>query len=338
MNGNGFLKKLTSFRELGVIGALAILVVVFALSSDIFLTGTNLLNITRQISVISLISIGMTFVIITGGIDLSVGSIISFAGIITASAMKDMHLSVFVSVLIGIAIGTATGLVNGVLVSLLKMPAFITTMGTMTILRGLGFMYTQGYPIYDLAKDFKLIGQGYIGVIPTPTVILLITAVAAYILLRKTIFGRHIYAIGGNVEAARVAGIKVKSVNLMVYVISGFVCGISAVVQAARLGSGLPTIGEGFELDAIAAVVIGGAAMTGGSGNILGTILGSIILGVLSNGLSLLDVDSYVMKVISGLVVILAVLIDMIRTEMAGRTQIKKTKAALHSEHLDTVV
>ncbi len=329
MKKNNSLKSLTGYRELGVIAALAILVVVFSFSSEIFFTGNNLLNITRQISVNALIAIGMTFVIITGGIDLSVGSVISFVGIITASMMKDYNISVLGAVVIGILIGAVTGLINGVFVSFLNMPAFITTMGTMTILRGLGFIYTQGYPIYDLGKEFKLIGQGYIWIFPTPAIILLIVAVVAYFLLRKTVFGRHIYAIGGNPEASKFAGIKVRMVNVSVYVISGITAGIAAVVQASRIGSGLPTIGSGFELDAIAAVVIGGAAMTGGSGTILGTILGSIILGVLSNGLSLLDVDSYVMQVISGLVVILAVLIDQIRSRMSSRVEIKKTKAQL---------
>ena len=329
MKGKSFIKKATSFRELGVIGALIVLFVIFALSSEIFLSGDNLLNITRQIAINGLLAIAMTFVIITGGIDLSVGSIIAFAGIVTASAMKDYSLSMPVAIILGILVGCVTGVINGALISLLHMPAFITTMGTMTMLRGFGYIYTQGYPIYDLPQEFKLLGQGYIGVIPVPTIILLVVAVLAYIVLRKTIFGRHIYAIGGNTEAARFAGIKVKTINMMVYVISGFICGIAAVVQAARVGSGLPNIGEGFELDAIASVVIGGAAMTGGSGGILGTILGAIILGVLSNGLSLLDVDSYVMDVISGLVVILAVLIDQLRTIMAKRAQVKNTKLAL---------
>ena len=311
---------------------LIVLIVFFSITSDIFLTVNNFLNITRQISIVSLLSIAMTFVIITGGIDLSVGSIIAFSGIITASAMKDYSLPIAVAVVIGIIIGGLTGLVNGILVAYINMPAFITTMGTMTILRGLGYIYTQGYPIYDLPNSFKWIGQGYIGVIPTPAVILVIVAVIAWIVLSKTVFGRHIYAIGGNSEAANLAGIKVKRIQLYVYVISGFISGLAAVVQAARVGSGLPTIGTGFEMDAIASVVIGGAAMSGGSGGILGTILGSIILGVLDNGLSLLDVDSYVMSVISGVVVILAVLIDQVRVIMKRNSQIKETKANLKTE------
>ena len=332
MKGKGLLKRATGFREMGVIAALILLFVIFALSSDVFLSGDNLLNVTRQIAINGLLAIAMTFVIITGGIDLSVGAIIAFSGIVTTSAIVDYNVSIGVAIVLGVLAGCITGVVNGLLISFLNMPAFITTMGTMTMLRGFCFIYTQGYPIYNLPDEFKLIGQGYLGVIPVATIILLVVAVLAYIVLRKTIFGRHIYAIGGNPEAARFAGIKVKTVNMMVYVISGLICGLAAVVQAARIGSGMPGIGEGFELDAIAAVVIGGAAMTGGSGGILGTILGAIILGVLDNGLGLLDVDSYVMDVISGLVVILAVLIDQLRTIMAKRAQVKNTKLALNAE------
>lgn len=323
------MKSASSFKEFGVVIAMLILVAFFSVTSDIFLSTNNLLNITRQVSVISLVAIGMTFVIITGGIDLSVGSVISFVGIITTSMIKDYRQSLTLAVGLGLFIGLVIGFVNGVLISYVKMPAFITTMGTMTILRGLGYIYTKGYPIYDLPKNFKYIGQGYVGRIPVPTIILLGIAVIAYILLRKTIFGRHIQAIGGNAEAAKITGIRDKRDVLIVYMISGFICAIAAILMAARIGSGLPTIGTGYELDAIAAVVIGGAAMTGGTGSVLGTILGSIILGVLSNGLSLLDVDSYVMNVISGLVVILAVFVDRMRSITAQRNEIKRTKLNL---------
>ena len=329
MKDKSVIKKIFSLRETGVVAALIVLMVIFSFSTDIFFTGNNLLNITRQISITSLLAIAMTFVIITGGIDLSVGSVIAFSGIITASMMKDYDMPAAAAVLIGILIGLLTGFVNGLFISYLNMPAFITTMGTMTILRGLGYIYTQGYPIYDLPTSFKIIGQGYIWIIPIPTIIFVVVAIIAFIILKKTVLGRHIYAIGGNADASALAGIKVKRIQLYVYMISGCISGLAAVVQAARVGSGLPTIGEGFEMDAIAAAVIGGAAMSGGSGTILGTILGSMLLGVLSNGLSLLDVDSYIMTVISGCVVILAVLIDQIRTIMAKNAQIRKTKETL---------
>lgn len=332
MENKSMIKKITGFKEIGVIVPLAVLIIIFSCTSDIFLTTNNLLNITRQISIKGLLGIAMTFVIITGGIDLSVGSVIAFSSILTASAIKDYQLPVLAAVVIGIAVGTLTGLVNGILIAYVNMPAFITTMGTMTILRGLGYIYTQGYPIYDLPQGFRAIGQGNIGIIPVSAVILVVVAILAFMILSKTVFGRHIYAVGGNIEAARMAGIRVKRVQLYVYMISGFISGIAAVVQGARVGSGLPTIGQGFEMDAIASVVIGGAAMAGGSGTILGTLLGSLILGVLDNGLSLLNVDSYVMNVISGIVVILAVLIDQVRVLMKQNSQIKETKAELKAE------
>ncbi len=332
MENKSMIKKITGFKEIGVIVPLAVLIIICSCTSDIFLTTNNLLNITRQISIKGLLGIAMTFVIITGGIDLSVGSVIAFSSILTASAIKDYQLPVLAAVVIGIAVGTLTGLVNGILIAYVNMPAFITTMGTMTILRGLGYIYTQGYPIYDLPQGFRAIGQGNIGIIPVSAVILVVVAILAFMILSKTVFGRHIYAVGGNIEAARMAGIRVKRVQLYVYMISGFISGIAAVVQGARVGSGLPTIGQGFEMDAIASVVIGGAAMAGGSGTILGTLLGSLILGVLDNGLSLLNVDSYVMNVISGVVVILAVLIDQVRVLMKQNSQIKETKAELKAE------
>lgn len=332
MENKSMVKKITGFKEMGVIVPLVVLVVIFSCTSDIFLTTNNLLNITRQISIKGLLGIAMTFVIITGGIDLSVGSVIAFSSILTASAIKDYQLPVLAAVIIGVVVGSLTGLVNGILIAYVNMPAFITTMGTMTILRGLGYIYTQGYPIYDLPQGFRAIGQGNIGIIPISAIILVAVAILAYIILSKTVFGRHIYAVGGNIDAARMAGIRVKRVQLYVYVISGFISGIAAVVQGARVGSGLPTIGQGFEMDAIASVVIGGAAMAGGSGTVLGTLLGSLILGVLDNGLSLLNVDSYVMNVISGVVVILAVLIDQVRVFMKQNSQIKETKAELKAE------
>ena len=242
-------KKMTSFREFGVLVALLALVVIFAFSSPIFLSGENMLNITRQVSVVSLLAIGMTLVIVTGGIDLSVSAVIAAGGIITASAMRDMNLSIPVAIIMGLSVGIITGIVNGVLIALLNMPAFITTMGTMTIIRGLGFIYTGAYPVYGLPAAFKTLGQGYVGIVPIPTIIFVAVALIASFILRKTVFGRHIYAIGGNESAAKLAGIRVPRIKIAVYILSGFIASIAAVIQAARIGAGMPTIGEGFDLD-----------------------------------------------------------------------------------------
>lgn len=323
MKRNGLFGKF-KFKEMGVLLALLALVLVFWATTEMFFTWDNLLNITRQSSVIALVSIAMTLVILTGGIDLSVGSVVAFSGIITASLIKDHNIGIFPAILAGILVGSLTGLVNGLLIAYVNMPPFITTMGTMTMLRGLGFLYTQGYPVYGMPKNFTFIGQGYLAGIPVPTVILIIVAPLAGILLTKTIFGRYIYAVGGSEEASVFVGIKVRKVKLIVYILAGSLTGLAAVIQTARLGAGMPTVGNGYELDAIASVIIGGASMSGGAGTIFGTLLGTAILGVLNNGLSLLDVDSYVMQVISGAVVILAVLIDTLRVRTGNYMSIKR--------------
>ena len=230
------------------------------------------------------------------------------------------------AVVLGIVIGMTIGLINGALIAYLKMNPFITTLGSMTAFRGLTLLYTDGYPVFGVPRDFARIGQGYVLGIPVPTWIMLTVAVIAVIVLSRTRFGRHVYAIGGNEEAAVFAGLKVKPVKLGVYVISGLLCGLAGVIQSSRIGSGLPTIGVGYELDAIAAVIIGGAALSGGSGTILGTVLGAAILGTLSNGLSLLNVSPFVMQMISGAVIILAVLIDNFRARISRRTAIAQMK------------
>ncbi|MBW8351722.1 ABC transporter permease [Bacillus sp. IITD106] len=306
--------------------ALIILIVTFSLTSPDFLTTTNLLNITRQVSVIGLLSIAMTFVIVSGGIDLSVGSIVAVVSVISTGMMVEYGLSPIVAVLIGIIIGTLIGALNGILISTLNMSPFITTLGTMTLLRGVGYLYTGGYPIYGLPSSFSTLGQGYWGGIPVPTIILVLAIVMSVITLRKTRLGRHIYAIGGNEEAALHAGVRVKKIKFIVYMMSGLLCGIAALIASSRLGAGMPTLGVGYELQAIAAVIIGGAALTGGSGTITGTVIGALILGVLSNGLSLLSINSFVIEIISGIVIIIAVLIDQIRSRFTLHVEIEQAK------------
>ena len=325
------LKSMFKAKEMGVLLALAALCLIFSLAAPKFFTMANLLNVTRQMAVISLVSIAMTFVIITGGIDLSVGSIIAFAGI-CAAAMMANGVPMAAACLLTIAIGGLVGLVNSVFIARLDMSPFITTLGTMTILRGLGFLYTGGYPIYDLPREFIQFGQGYFLGVPIPTIVLLAVAAAAHVTLRYTSFGRHVYAVGGNRDAALFSGVKVVRVNAWVYILSGLICALAAILQTSRVGSALPTMGQGNELDAIAAVIIGGAAMSGGSGTILGTILGSAILGVLNNGLSLLNVNSYLMQVITGMVVILAILIDKVRGALTRRSAVMKSRESLLRE------
>lgn len=308
-----------SGQEVGILVALAALVVVFSMLSPQFMTASNAANIGRQVSVLALISIGMTFVILTGGIDLTVGSTVALTGLATAGLMVHGHAPVFLSMLGGLLCGGLIGFANGVLVTGIGIAPFVATLGTMTIVRGLGFVYSRGYPIYNLPAEFSLIGGGTLLGIPAPVVILACTAVLAWIVLANTPFGRYVYAVGGNEEAARFSGVKTGRVKLSVYVISGFLSGLAGVVLTSRLASALPTVGTGYELDAIAAVIIGGASLFGGSGTVLGTLLGALVLGVLQNGLNLLNVDSYVMQVISGAVIILAVVWDVMRQRVNVR-------------------
>jgi ribose/xylose/arabinose/galactoside ABC-type transport system permease subunit len=326
LGGSKLNKSLFKMQETGVGLALILLVVIFSLTSPDFFSLENLLNITRQVSVITILAIAMTFVIISGGIDLSVGSNLAFVGVVTASVMVNQQISPLGASLIGISLGIGIGIINGVLIAYLKMNPFITTLGTMTAFRGLTLLFTDGYPVYGLPKGFSSIGQGYIFGIPIPSVILVIVAVLAMVVLGRTRFGRHIYAIGGNEEGAVFSGIRVSRNKLFVYSISGLLCGLAAVIQTSRIGSGVPNIGSGYELDAIAAVIIGGAALSGGSGTVLGTVLGAAVLGTLSNGLSLLNVSPFIMQIISGTVILLAVLLDNIRTNISRRSAIAQSK------------
>lgn len=278
-----------------------------------FLTVSNLTSVIRQFSFTAMMAIGMVMVIITGGIDLSVGSVFAFSGVITCMAITKWGVPVFISVVLGIAAGAAFGYINGLCITRLQLPPFISTLGTMSIARGLSYGITGGYPIGSLPDNFKFLGLGSILSIPTPIVIMLILAIIFSIFMRKTITGRWIFAIGGNEEAARISGVKVDRTKQIVYALCGAMAAIAGIATAARLGVGQSTAGQGYEMDAISAVVIGGASMSGGSGNIVGTILGAAIMGVLRNGLVLLNVSAYWQQVVLGCVIIVAVSIDKLQ-------------------------
>lgn len=303
-------------RETGIFLTFLVLCAIFAILTDRFLTVSNLLNVGRQISIMSLMSIGMTFVILSGGIDLSVGSVLAITGAVTAGLMVNESLPVYLGITGGLMMGGIIGLINGGLIAKVGLPPFIATLGTMTMVRGLAFIYTKGYPIYNLPDSFNVIGKGELLGVPVPIIVLAVGTLGSWLILSNTQFGRHVYAVGGNEEAAKLSGVNVQGVKLMVYFISGLLSGLSGVVLTSRLASALPTVGVGYELDAIAAVIIGGASLSGGSGSVLGTILGALILGVLGNGLNLLNVDTYVMQVVSGGVIVLAVLLDTLRGKM----------------------
>ncbi|WP_407645392.1 ABC transporter permease subunit [Halanaerobium kushneri] len=302
-----FLEILNKFKT-GI--GLLVLVIVLSFMSPYFLTIPNLLNVVRQVSIIAVISFGMTMVILTGGIDLSVGSMLAFSGAVAAGMMVNSGLNVFLAILIGLAAGTALGLFNGLAVAKAKLPAFIVTLAMMTVARGFTLIYTNGRPISGFDETFRFFGAGYLGRIPIPVVIMFILLIVIYILLKKTPFGRYIYAIGGNETATKLSGINTDKIKIAVYALNGFLAAVSGIILTSRLNSAQPMAGEGYELDAIAAVVLGGTSLSGGSGGVIGTIIGALIIAVLNNGLNLLNVSSFYQLVAKGAVILLAVFLD----------------------------
>ncbi|MGV2293080.1 ribose ABC transporter permease [Trinickia sp. YCB016] len=300
-----------TLQKLGPFIALVIVAVGLSLTSPDFLTVGNLLNVMRQASINALIGFGMTLVILLGGIDLSVGSILALSSVMIASLMQS-GMPPMLATLLGIVAGGLMGLVNGLVISKGKVAPFIATLGSMTVLRGLALVVSDGSPISNFNSDFfSMLGGGYVArLIPIPVVLMLIMFGVFWFVLRKTVFGRHVYATGGNADSARLSGVKVDRVQLWVYSISGVMAALAGVVLTSRLNSAQPTAGTGYELDAIAAVVLGGTSLTGGRGWIFGTLVGALLIGVLNNGLNLLDVSSFYQQVVKGGVILLAVLID----------------------------
>lgn len=288
---------------------LVIVTLVMVFASDKFLTSSNLANIGRQVSINAIIAVGMTCVILTGGIDLSVGPVMALSGTLTAGLMVagvPPALAIGAGMLVGIAFGVG----NGLFVAYLHMPPIIVTLATMGIARGFGLMYTDGYPISGLPDWFGFFGRESLLGIQVPILIMLLTYLVAYVLLQHTRIGRYIYAIGGNEEAVRLSGVRAARFKLLVYGISGLTAAVAGLVLTSRLMSGQPNAGVSFELDAIAAVVLGGASIAGGRGVILGTLVGALLLGVLNNGLNMLGVSPYVQSVIKGGIILLAIYIS----------------------------
>jgi ribose transport system permease protein len=285
-----------------------ILCAFFSFASGQFLTGENISNIIRQVSINGILAVGMTFVILTGGIDLSVGSVMAFTGTIMVGMMVNMGIPPIAAVLIGIVLGALLGYISGLFVAHARIPAIIVTLAMMEVARGAALLYTGGYPLSGVSKSYGFIGRGYLfGVIPMPAVIMILVFIIAYIILNHLPIGRYIYAIGGNEEAVRLSGVKVKRIKAFVYLVSGVTAAISGLIMTSRLSSGQPMAGEGYELDAIAAVVLGGTSIAGGRGHIFGTILGALLLGVLSNGLNLMGVSPYVQRVLKGAIIVGAI-------------------------------
>lgn len=299
--------------------AMSIFLIVFPTTRTTFLTSKNVFNILRQNASNLFLATGMTMVIILGGIDLSVGSVIALTGCVAAGCVMNLGLPEAVAFLIAILIGAVVGMFNGFVICKTAIPPFIVTLASMNITKGIALVYTQGSPIRCMNDAFKFPGAGYIGKIPTPVILMIIVFVIACLIVNRTQLGRHIYAVGGNAQAAQFSGINVSKVKFIVYAYTGVMAGIAGVVIASRLYSGQPTAGDGAEMDAIAAVVVGGTSMSGGSGKLGGTLIGVLIIGVLNNGLNLLGVDSNWQYIVKGLVILLAVYVDFLRNRKAGR-------------------
>lgn len=303
---------------------LAPIVVLFLLCATLtvltprFLTEKNIINVVRQSSLNGIVAAGMTLVILTGGIDLSVGSLLAVTSVFAAGALDSGH-GPMTAMAVGVLIGLLFGLGNGLIITIGDVAPFIVTLGTMTIARGVALIYTNGSPILATDRDFRHIGRGDWGPLPVPIVIMLIVYAITFLLLNRTMLGGYIYAIGGNQEASRLSGVPVRLVKTTTYAISGLLAGLTGVILTARLGSAQPNLGTADELDAIAAVVIGGTSLAGGRGGIIGTLVGALIIGVLSNGLNLMNVNAYYQPVAKGLVILIAILVDRrIRTTSAA--------------------
>jgi ribose transport system permease protein len=298
-------------KKLGPLIGFFLLCIVLSVLSDNFLTMNNWLNILRQVSINALIAFGMTFVILTGGIDLSVGSVLALASALTAGMMASGTDPVL-AMLLGVLAGLVMGALNGIIITKGRVAPFIATLATMTIFRGATLVYTDGRPITGFTDSvaFQMIGRGYFLGIPVPVLLMLVIFGLLMFVLRKTTFGRYTYAIGGNEEASRLSGLRVDRIKIWVYSLTGGLSALAGIILTSRLNSAQPTAGTAYELDAIAAVVLGGTSLSGGRGWIFGTFVGALIIGVLNNGLNLLNVSSFYQQVIKGAVILLAVILD----------------------------
>ena len=298
-------------NKLGPLLALVVLVIFVTIMNPSFMSPTNLLNLLRQVSTNALIAFGMTFVIITGGIDLSVGSTLALSSALMAGMIAS-GLNPVLAMGMGLVLGAFSGACNGVMITKGKMAPFIATLATMTIYRGLTLVYTDGNPITGIGDSFifKYMGRGYLFGIPFPVVVMLLFFGVLYVLLHKMTFGRKTFALGGNEKAAFIAGIKSDRIKIAIYSISGLMAAVAGIIITSRLNSAQPTAGNAYEMDAIASVVLGGTSLSGGRGRLVGTLIGALIIGTLNNGLNLLGVSSFYQQVVKGVVIIIAVLLD----------------------------
>lgn len=295
----------------GTLLVLLVEIAIFSILAPNFLRTQNFVNIMVQITVITILAYGVTNIIITTGIDLSLGSVTALVAVVVASAAHANQFPLIITILIGLGVGALVGFINGSIIAVTDIPPFIATLGMFTAARGVAFLYTNGKPISGFTPQFDFIGGGQVMGIPVPIIILAFLTIISHILLNNTKFGKYVYAIGGNEQAAIISGINVRKYKILIYVYAGLMTGVAGIVLTSRISSGQPGAALGYELDAITAAVLGGTSMTGGVGTIIGTLIGSIIIGVLNTGLTLLNVSAYWQQILKGAIIIIAVIIDV---------------------------
>ncbi len=298
-------------RRYFIIYAVIALLVVLSILSKSFLSVNNLINVLRQVSMIAIIAVGSFFVLVVAGVDISVGSIAALSGILTAKFLAEFDWPAWLGIIAGLACGFAAGATNGYLITRRNVPAFVATLGTMGVFRGLTYVLTNAYPVAGLPNSFYFIGRGYIGPIPVPVIIMIVVFALAYVVSENTKMGRFMFAIGGNETAAHLSGIRVARYRFYTYAAGGFLAALSGIILVSRLASGQPNAGIGYEFEAITAAVVGGTSLYGGKGTIIGVFFGAIFIGILLNGMVLLNVSSYYQQMIKGIVLILAVMVDV---------------------------
>ena len=296
--------------NIGIIAVLILIGIVLSIFSDVFLTYDNLISVLRQISNNMFLALGMTFVMILGGIDLSVGSIVAMCGTLTVGLMVTNGIPMIPAIALGLLLGTLAGFLNGLVVAIFRVPSFIVTLSMMNVAKGVAYVYSGGRSTRIMNSVFNEIGTGYLGFIPLPVLYMIILIAVFSILLNKTKFGTYVFAVGGNRESAHLSGVPIKKVEMIVFTMTGFLAAFAGIVLSARMYSGQPSVGEGYELDAIAACVLGGVSMSGGVGRVSGTIFGVMVIGIISNGLNLMNVSSYWQLIVKGFIIMIAVLID----------------------------
>ena len=308
-NNQSFKIKFQQFyKKYGVVFILLIEIIFFSFAHKNFLTLNNFLSVGRQISFIGIAAIGMTMVLIIGGIDISVGSMLAFAGVCSTKLLVDQGMPIWACILLTLLIGGAFGTINGFSCAMLHIPALISTLAMQTILKGISFLLTNALPVKGISKEFKFLGQGYLfGFFPIPLLVMLVMFVLGIWILNYTRFGRRLYAVGGNPEAARLSGINTKKITILTYALCGMFAALSGILMAGRLGSGQPSIGADFPMDVLTAAVLGGISVNGGKGNIINVLFGAFIMGILSNGMVMLGINEYWQWVLKGIVLLLAV-------------------------------